>query len=425
MYVMELIKVHKCQRLGITIPVGKDSTSMQASWVDRETKEAKSVTAPVSVVISAFSLVEDARKTWTPQLRRVEEVGETVLLFVDLAKGFKAMGGSALAQCLGQVGSQAPDVRDVQLMSDYMDAMWQLHQADIVLAYHDRSDGGLITTVAEMMFAGRTGAEIAVDQLANSDSDVIDALFNEELGAVFQVRKRDENEFKRCFATSGPPAGLIKKVGYVRPTQKESLVVRYHGHVLVDLKRADLQRWWSETSFEMQKLRDNPACAQAEFESIDDSRDPGLHYKLTFDPSDISLPALITLKSFVVRPKVAILREQGVNGHAEMAFAFRAAGFDAIDVHMSEVLDGLSLDSFRGLVGPGGFSYGDVLGAGNGWAQSILQHEGARKSFGNFFKRTDTFALGVCNGCQMLTRLKDLIPGAQHWPTFGKSARSI
>ncbi|KAI0126261.1 CobB/CobQ-like glutamine amidotransferase domain-containing protein [Xylariales sp. AK1849] len=421
---VEAIGLELCPQLGLSIPVGKDSTSMKASWKDRTTAESKSVTAPVSLVISAFSLVEDVRSTWTPQLRRAEEVGDSVLLYVDLAKGRRAMGGSALAQCLGQIGNESPDVRDVELIRDFFDAMWQLHQEKIVLAYHDRSDGGLLTTVAEMMFAGRCGADIAVDNLANSESDVLDALFNEELGAVFQVRKGDVKRFNSCFATCGPPAGLIRTIGYVRPTSKQSLLVKYRSKTLIDLNRALLQQWWSGTSFQMQKLRDNPACAEAEFDTLLDHQDPGLHYKLTFDPADVSLPTMITLKGLVSRPRVAILREQGVNGHAEMAFAFRAAGFDAVDVHMSEVLDGFSLEGFRGIAACGGFSYGDVLGAGNGWAQSILMHDGARKSFESFFKRPDTFSFGICNGCQMLTRLKELIPGADCWPTFVENTSS-
>ncbi|RSM20089.1 hypothetical protein CDV31_001168 [Fusarium ambrosium] len=421
---VQAIGMELCPELGVSIPVGKDSLSMKASWKDKETSESKTVTAPVSLVISAFSLVEDVRSTWTPQLRRVEEVGESVLVFVDLAQGFRAMGGSALAQTLGQIGNEAPDVRDVQIIRDFFDALWQLHQEDIVLAYHDRSDGGLLTTVAEMMFAGRCGADISLDDLAESEDKILDTLFNEELGAVFQIRRGDETKFKRCFATCGPPHGLIKTIGYVRPTSKQSLLVKYRSKTIVDLERAKIQQWWTSTSYEMQKLRDNPDCAQSEFDAIQDSRDPGLHYRLKFDPADISLPTFTNLKSLVFKPRVAILREQGVNGHAEMAFAFRAAGFDAVDVHMSDILDGFSLDGFRGLAACGGFSYGDVLGAGNGWAQSILMHDGARKTFEAFFKRPDTFSFGVCNGCQMLTRLKELIPGAEHWPTFVENASS-
>lgn len=417
---VKAIGMELCPELGVSIPVGKDSTSMKASWKD-ESGESKSVTAPVSVVISAFTPVEDVRSTWTPQLRRVEEVGDSVLMFVDLAGGRKAMGGSALAQTLGQLGNEAPDVRDTRLIVDYFDALAQLHEEDIVLAYHDRSDGGLLTTIAEMMFAGHCAADISIDDIAKSASteDVIDALFNEELGAVFQIRKADEKKFLRCFATCGPPPGLIKKIGYVRPTSKQSLSVKYGMTPVVDLDRVQMQQWWTTTSYEMQKLRDNPACAESEYSTIADTKDPGISYRLKFDPTDATLPALTSLKSLVMqRPRVAILREQGVNGHAEMAFAFRAAGFDAVDIHMTDILSGFSLDGFRGLAACGGFSYGDVLGAGQGWAKSILMHENARKTFETFFRRPDTFSLGVCNGCQMLSRLKELIPGAEHWPTF-------
>lgn len=421
---VQAIGMELCPELKVSIPVGKDSTSMKASWKD-ENGEAKSVTAPVSVVISAFTPLEDVRNTWTPQLRRVEEVGDTLLMFVDLAQGFKAMGGSALAQVLGQLGNAVPDVRDTRLIVDYFDALSQLHEENVVLAYHDRSDGGLLTTIAEMMFAGRCGVDISIDEIATNFnvSDALEALFNEELGAVFQIRVADEKKFRRCFATCGPPPGLLKKIGYVRATEKQSLIVHHGSSTLLDLDRAQMQQWWSTTSHEMQKLRDNPACADAEFESLLDANDPGISYKLKFDPADAALPALSTLKSLVTsRPRVAILREQGVNGHAEMAFAFRAAGFDAVDIHMTDILSGFSLDGFRGLAACGGFSYGDVLGAGQGWAKSILMHDNARATFEAFFRRTDTFSLGVCNGCQMLSRLKELIPGAEHWPAFVENA---
>ncbi|KAI4868305.1 phosphoribosylformylglycinamidin [Hypoxylon rubiginosum] len=422
---VEAIGLDMCPRLGISIPVGKDSTSMKATWKDRETEETKSVTAPVSVVISAFTIVDDIRKTWTPQLRRTEEVGETVLMFVDLANGKKAMGGSALAQSFGYVGHEAPDVRDIDLIADYFDALSQLHQSGVVLAYHDRSDGGLITTVAEMMFAGRCGVDLMMDGISKSSSiaDMIDALFNEELGAVFQVRASDETNFKRCFATCGPPPGLIRKFGSVQPKSKQALTIRYGTTPFVSLDRREIQQWWTKTSFEMQKLRDNPSCAESEYSTILDQTDPGLTYKLTFEPSDTILPLTASLTGFFIKtPRVAILREQGVNGHAEMAFAFKAAGFDPIDVMMTDIISGRSLADFVGLAACGGFSYGDVLGAGQGWAKSILMHENARKEFEQFFKRPDTFALGVCNGCQMLSRIKELIPGTEHWPLFVENA---
>lgn len=413
------IGMEMCPELKTSIPVGKDSTSMKAVWKDGD--EARSVTAPVSVAISAFGVVEDVRRTWTPQLRRVEDVGETILLFVDLGEGRQALGGSALAQSLGTVGDQAPDVKNFGLLTDYFDALWQLHRSGVVLAYHDRSDGGLVTTVAEMMFAGRCGVDMMMDGLARSGgaTDMVAALFNEELGAVFQVRASDEINFKRCFATCGPPAGLIRKFGVVKPKAKQALTIRHGATTFATLDLAEMQQWWSRTSHEMQRLRDDAACARSEWAAVSDSEDPGISYRLSFSPSEKMLPLTSSISGFFGRtPRVAVLREQGVNGHSELAFAFKAAGFEPVDVHMTDVLDGRSLADFTGLAAPGGFSYGDVLGAGQGWAKSIVMHEAARRAFGDFFRRADTFALGVCNGCQLLTRIKELIPGTEHWPTF-------
>jgi phosphoribosylformylglycinamidine synthase len=416
------IGMELCPKLGVSIPVGKDSTSMKASWKDQKTGEAKSVTAPMTVVISAFAPVTNVRNTWTPALRRLGDVGETVLMYVDLGQGHKALGGSALAQAFGQLGDEAPDVRDPDLIIDYFDAITQLHESGVVLAYHDISDGGLFTTITEMMFAGRCGAEIMIDGLAKSSSlpHVLEALFSEELGAVFQVRKSDEINFIRCFATCGPPPGLIRKIGRVPAASKQKLSIRYGQQSILHMDRAELQQQWSTTSHQMQRLRDNTECADAEFESIKDDHDPGLHYKLTFDPKENILPFTANITSvFAKAPRVAILREQGVNGHAEMAFAFKAAGFDPVDVHMTDIISGRSLSDFVGIAACGGFSYGDVLGAGQGWAKSILMHEdNARPEFQRFFARPDTFALGVCNGCQMLTRIAELIPGSGHWPLF-------
>ncbi|KAI8262864.1 Phosphoribosylformylglycinamidine synthase [Colletotrichum sp. SAR 10_77] len=423
---VKAIGMELCPQLKISIPVGKDSTSMKASWKDRESGEAKSVTAPMSVIITAVTVVEDVRNTWTPQLRRVEDVGETILLYVDLAEGKKAMGGSALAQSLGQLGNESPDVRNVDLITDYFDALQQLHKSGVVLAYHDVSDGGLMTTIAEMMFAGRCGVDVMLDGVSKSGSasDILASLFHEELGAVFQVRKEDEINFKRCFATCGPPPGLIRKFGVVKRKSDQSLTIRYGGVApIVSLDRAQMQQWWSRTSYAMQRERDNPACADSEYATVSDSADPGLSYNLTFDPKENIMPLTATLGSLVRKaPRVAILREVGVNSHKEMAFAFKAAGFDPIDVHMSDVLAGRSLADFVGVAAGGGFSYGDVFGAGVGWAQSILEHKHARQEFENFFRRPDTFALGVCNGCQMITRLKELIPGTENWPTFVENA---
>ncbi|KAL9119601.1 MAG: hypothetical protein Q9187_003844 [Circinaria calcarea] len=425
---VEAIGMELCPKLGISIPVGKDSMSMKMRWSDSETNDPIEVTAPLSVVISAFAPVAHISKTWTPTLCRPEDVGETILLLVDLAEGRKALGGSALAQVFNQVGDTAPDVHDVGLIKDFFDALSQLQEAGIVLAYHDRSDGGLFTTLVEMMFAGRCGLQILLDDLCHStDVQVInETLFNEELGAVFQVRKRDEIEFHRCFATCGPPHGMIRKIGRVPSASKQDLIIHCGANVVYQASRSSLQQRWSSTSYQMQCLRDNPHCADIEHNLILDSSNPGLFYNLTFNPSANILSLKTSLTSSLplsAKPRVAILREQGVNGHAEMAFAFMSAGFSAIDVHMTDLLSGrVSLSTFVGLAACGGFSYGDVLGAGQGWAKSVLLHPGTRKEFKDFFERKDTFTLGVCNGCQFLSRLKELIPGAQRWPSFERNA---
>ncbi|KAB8073282.1 CobB/CobQ-like glutamine amidotransferase domain-containing protein [Aspergillus leporis] len=425
---VEAIGMDLCPKLGISIPVGKDSMSMKMKWTDEASKEAKEVTAPMSLVVSAFAPVGNFRKTWTPALRRPEDVGDTVLMFVDLSFGRKTLGGSALAQVFKQVGDDCPDIRDVEIFKDFFDATQSLQDAGIVLAYHDRSDGGLFTTLAEMMFAGRCGVEVMLDNICptSGTKDVVETLFTEELGAVFQVRKEHEIQFRSCFATCGPPAGLIHKIGRVSERSKQNLAI-YHGHTLVyRSSRASLQQTWSNTSYHMQKIRDTAACADQEFANILDDTDPGLSWNPTFDPKDKAIPVLTSLTSmspFSNKPRVAILREQGVNSQAEMAFAFNMAGFSAVDVHMTDIISGrVSLASFVGLAACGGFSYGDVLGAGQGWAKSVLLHENTRNEFESFFQRPDTFALGVCNGCQFLSRLKDLIPGAQSWPSFERNA---
>lgn len=380
----------------------------------------------MSLVISSFAPVGDFRKTWTPALRSVEDVGDTVLMFVDLSFGRKTLGGSALAQVFNQVGDECPDLRDVEIFRDFFDATQQLQEAGIVLAYHDRSDGGLFTTLAEMMFAGRCGVEIMLDNICptNSTQDLVSTLFTEELGAVFQVRKEHEIQFRSCFATCGPPAGLIHKIGRVSERPKQNLAIYYKASLVYRNNRASLQQTWATTSYHMQKIRDNAACAEQEFSNILDDTDPGLSWNPTFDPKDRAMPLLTSLKSpFSNKPRVAILREQGVNSQAEMAFAFNVAGFSAIDVHMTDIISGrVSLSSFVGLAACGGFSYGDVLGAGQGWAKSVLLHENTRTEFQSFFQRPDTFALGVCNGCQFLSRLKELIPGASNWPSFERNA---
>lgn len=424
----EAIGMDLCPKLGISIPVGKDSMSMKMKWTDEASKEAKEVTAPMSLVISAFAPVGDIRKTWTPALRRVEDVGDSILMFVDLSFGRKTLGGSALAQVFNQVGDECPDVRDVGIFKDFFDATQSMQDGGIILAYHDRSDGGLFTTIAEMMFAGRCGVDLMLDNICPSSNTgkVVETLFTEELGAVFQVRKSHEMQFRACFATCGPPGGLIAKIGRVSEKSKQDLTI-YHGATVVYRNsRANLQQTWATTSYNMQKIRDNAACADQEFANIRDDTDPGLSWKPTFDPKDRAMPVMASLSQwspFSNKPRVAILREQGVNSQAEMAFAFNVAGFSAVDVHMTDIISGrVSLASFAGLAACGGFSYGDVLGAGQGWAKSVLLHDNTRNEFQTFFQRPDTFALGVCNGCQFLSRLKELIPGAENWPSFERNA---
>lgn len=425
-----------CQRLGICIPVGKDSMSMKMGWKDPQSGEDKQVTAPLTLYVTAFGLVRDIGRTFTPTLRRREEVGETVILFVDLTvddtksgrRGRKAMGGSGLAQTFGHIGNQAPDVRDKGLLKDYIDALDQLHGERIVLAHHVRSTGGLLRTLTEMMFAGRCGLEIGLEDIAQNTgmAETIASLFNEELGAVFQVRKRDEVNFNRCFATCGPPAGLIKRIGQVPSIDNQNLTILHGSRVLYKRSRADLQQDWASTSHAIQRLRDDAACADAEFANIRADDDPGLSFNLSFDPAEA-----ITVRSWIANlrsslndtPKIAILREQGVNGQAELAFAFREAGFIAKDVHMTDLESGReTLKGYRGLAACGGFSYGDVLGAGRGWATGVLMSEHVLKEFKTFFERPDTFTLGVCNGCQFLSHIKEIIPGAEDWPTFEANA---
>jgi phosphoribosylformylglycinamidine synthase len=425
---VEAIGMELCPKLGISIPVGKDSMSMKMKWQDQKSQEAREVTAPLSLIISAFAPVLDVKKTWTPQLKRYSEVGETILFFVDLGLAHRSLGGSALAQTFKQIGDESPDIRSISLFKDFFDATQQLHEQNLVLAYHDRSDGGLFTTLAEMSFAGRCGIEIMLQDICPTphSPDIISTLFNEELGAVFQVRKSDENRFKACFATCGPPAGLLHKIGRVATKTTSQTIAIYHGGKLIHrTPRATLQQTWSNTSYWLQRLRDNPSCADTEYSHILSTTDPGLSYRLTFPPAVSPLTyktTLSTLSPFTSPPRVAILRDQGTNGHAEMAFAFHAASFAAIDVHMTDILSGrVSLSSFTGLAACGGFSFGDVLGAGQGWAKSVLLHPDTRQEFEAFFKRPETFTLGVCNGCQFLSKLKEIIPGAAAWPSFERN----
>ncbi|MEH6568603.1 MAG: phosphoribosylformylglycinamidine synthase [Halioglobus sp.] len=393
-----------CPDLGITIPVGKDSMSMRTSWEDGEQK--KSVTAPMSLIVSAFAPVVDARLSVTPQLKIG---GDTCLVLIDLGRGAGRLGGSALAQVFGQLGDEAPDMHSAADLKAFFILVQELLAAQKVLAYHDRSDGGLITTLAEMAFAGRCGLQVDLDGLAGT---VLQVLFNEEAGAVLQIDVADLESLR----SRADQLGLGDCTHIIGTAQDGDTVSISRGSELwLKDSRARLHKLWARTSYEVQSLRDNSDCAAEEFARID-ALDSGLSAHLTFDPSDnICAPYINT----GVRPKIAVLREQGVNGHVEMAAAFHKAGFAPFDVHMSDILSGQrSLEEFKGLVACGGFSYGDVLGAGEGWAKSVLFNPAVRDEFSAYFQRPDTFTLGVCNGCQMVSNLKSLIPGADHWPRF-------
>lgn len=421
-----------CPDLGISIPVGKDSMSMQTRWQDGKT--SKAVVSPLSLIITAFAPTPDARRTMTPQLRT--DCGATDLLLLDLGQGHNRLGGSILAQCYSALGDVAPDLVSATQLKAFFALIQRLNREGLLLAYHDRSDGGLFATLCEMAFAGHCGIDIDVDELRYKrfHNDIVDALadapephepytsrifnilFNEELGAVLQVRRSDTGRvIDACI-----DAGLRDELFILGSTnQSDRVRILREGVAVLDETRLDLQTAWSATSLRMQYLRDNPDCVRQTFETLQ-TRDPGLSVKLSFDLNDnISAPYIKRKKA---QPKVAILREQGVNGEVEMAAAFDRAGFVPVDVHMSDLLSGrLDLSGFKGLAACGGFSYGDVLGAGGGWAASILHSARARDTFEAFFNRADSFALGVCNGCQMMSRLKTMIPGAQDWPRFERN----
>ena len=432
------IGMELCPQLGISIPVGKDSMSMKTVWEDKSDNKycgtRKEVTSPLSLIISAFARVADVRKTLTPQLQT--DCGETELILIDLGAGRNRLGGSALAQVYKQIGDEAPDLLgsdDVKKLKRFFNVIQLLNKENKILAYHDRSDGGLFATLCEMSFAGHAGMTINLDQLCfdalANDVDgyelkqgvlsgrslerMVSVLFNEELGAVVQIRTRDHDDFMKAISEAG-----LRDVSFVigsLNSNDEIRLMRNNEPVFLE-KHTALHRAWSETTYEMQKLRDNPVCAQQEHDLKLDISDPGLQVKLSFE-TDNNIAAPYIQKG--VRPRIAILREQGVNGHVEMAAAFDRAGFLATDVHMSDIIERrVSLKDYKGLAVCGGFSYGDVLGAGEGWAKSILFNNSVRDEFSAFFKRTDTFALGVCNGCQMMSNLYELIPGAENWPHF-------
>ncbi|MFP5409386.1 MAG: phosphoribosylformylglycinamidine synthase [Gammaproteobacteria bacterium] len=423
-----------CQALGVSIPVGKDSMSMKSVWQDGA--EKKAVVSPISLVISAFATTPDATRHLTPQLRL--DAGETDLILIDLGRGKNRLGASSFAQAFKQVGDQCPDAPAAGALAAFFDTVQALNAAGKLLAYHDRSDGGLFVALAEMAFAGHCGVAVDVDELCSEkiryDADeegvpepdfkdprgyserIFNVLFSEEAGALLQVRRSDTQAVMEAFFAAGL-RGEFYIVG--EPNATDRVRVLRRERVILDETRTDLQRAWARTSYEMAKLRDNPACAEQEYAAHADAADPGLRYVLSFDANDdIAAPFIASGK----RPRIAVLREQGVNGQVEMAAAFDAAGFDAADVHMSDILSGrVSLAGFAGLAACGGFSYGDVLGAGGGWAKSILFNPRARDAFAAFFHRADTFALGVCNGCQMMSQLHDLIPGAEAWPRFERN----
>ena len=417
-----------CREIGVSIPVGKDSLSMKTVWQDGA--EKKSVVSPLSLIATAFAPVQDVCKTVTPDIK---PVADSMLLLVDLGQGKARMGGSALTQVYGELGGEAPDI-EAGCLKKFYDVIQQLVQEDKLLAYHDRSDGGLFATLAEMAFAGRSGLEANIDEYAQVlfkewerklPNAIVEevlplahltALFNEELGAVLQVRKQDFADVMASFDKQGL-GNAAYCIGQAHCGSNFTLV--NDGETLFDQPLVDLQRAWQSTSHQIQRLRDNPACADSEFALLVDKERSRLFADLSFDvKQDIAAPFI----NSGAKPKIAILREQGVNGQVEMAAAFTRAGFDAYDVHMSDLMAGrVKLETFQMLAACGGFSYGDVLGAGEGWAKSILFHSKLRDQFAEFFARPDTLALGVCNGCQMMANLAEIIPGAEGWPKFRRN----
>jgi phosphoribosylformylglycinamidine synthase len=402
-----------CQALDLSIPVGKDSLSMKTVWQDGADK--KSVVSPLSLIISAFAPVEDVRKTVTPELKNVED---SVLLLVDLGNGKARMGGSAFGQVYNNMTGDAPDLDDTGRLKAFYNVIQQLVAEDKLLAYHDRSDGGLFATLVEMAFAARCGLNVDLTSLVTNQADVneasIRALFNEELGAVIQIAKQDVAAVEALFKEADLALHAVATIG-----TDEKIVIRNQAGIVLEQNRADLQRAWQETSHAIQRLRDNPACADSEFALIDDNERSALFADVKFDVNeDIAAPFI----NSGAKPKIAILREQGVNGQIEMAAAFTRAGFDAYDVHMSDLMAGrVNLADFKMLAACGGFSYGDVLGAGEGWAKSILFHPALRDQFAAFFADPNTLTLGVCNGCQMVSNLAEIIPGAEAWPKFKRN----
>ncbi len=401
---VEEIGMHLCPDLGISIPVGKDSMSMKTSWLDQS--QEKTVVSPVSLIVSAFAPVFDARKTLTPALDR--NLKDSGLIYIDLGFGKNRLGASCFNLVFNQVGDIAPTLDDTKILKAFFEMIQTLKNEDVIVAYHDRSDGGLFTTLTEMAFAGRCGLDI---DLSKCGHDIKAILFNEELGAVIQVKKEHiADVLTRMNRALKDHAFLIGSIN-----SQQTIHIQHENKTVFKDIRANLQNAWSETSYKMQAMRDNPECALEEFSLISDDLDPGISPQFNFE-----IPQTFAIKK--TKPKIAILREQGVNGHVEMAAAFSRAGFEAHDVHMSDIIqDRKSLNDFSALVACGGFSYGDVLGAGAGWAKSILFNRKTRDAFEAFFSRPDTIALGICNGCQMMSNLKEIIPGSSLWPHFVKN----
>jgi len=430
---VQAVGLELCPALGITIPVGKDSMSMSTAWKDADSGQQKRITAPTSLIISAFAAVADLRLSLTPQLQQLED---SVLLLIDLGRGRNRLGGSILAQVVSQIGEATPDVDDPADLKNFWNVIQQLGREKKLLAYHDRSDGGLLATAVEMAFAGHAGVDLEIPNGHNAFA----ALFSEELGAVIQVRSEDLDDVSLTLRQHGFKA-CTTRLGTLNRDHR--FRVKRAGQTLLDENLFALRAIWSDVTRRIAALRDNPASAESEFQLKLDPKNPGITPKITFGfgivdtegterntehtkskplgrlSSVTSAPSSVASVSKKIRPPIAVLREQGVNGEVEMAAAFTRAGFKAIDVHMTDILSGrVSLRDFRGLAACGGFSYGDVLGAGEGWAKSILFNDRARAEFAAFFARENTFALGVCNGCQMMSNLHSIIPGSDHWPRF-------
>lgn len=406
---VKAVGMELCPALGISIPVGKDSMSMRTAWRDSSGRDHKQV-SPLSLLVTGFAPVKDIRKTLTPDLKSEE----SLLLLIDLGRGKNRLGAGTLAQVTNQLGEAPPDLDNPKQMVAFFKAMQELITQNLLLAYHDRSDGGLLATVAEMAFAGRKGVNLVLNEIAGADRDSqFAALFSEELGAVLEVTPQSLPWVLKTLDDQGL-SDICHPVGGTKA--EKCLTIQQRDGTLFEAPLTELRRAWSELTWRMQSLRDNPACAREEYDALLDETDPGLQVRPAYDPSEI--PAIGT----GARPKMAVFREQGINGQYEMAFAFDRAGFEAVDVHMTDLLSGrVSLDTFAGLVACGGFSYGDVLGAGSGWAKSILYNPRLLDMFREFFARPDSFTLGVCNGCQMVSQLKAIIPGAAAWPQFRRN----